>query len=247
MRQRQAEDQNGERKQDVPLLRVSSLENKKTSFVINPRATSKATLGSVNGVGSMNPQRVASPINVKSLDKSGERTPTQSNAGRSARTKKRKASSKSRSIYTPSPQKDPSGNGAGEPRQRPLSVKKLFSIVGDHNSGKVSKSSLSTSNSRSGDSKSNETRKVRLIMSPVHFDEKGILNPRLGEPASAVSNNGETSPASSVTLETVRGSANGGVADNGLRFVSQSPISSVSELFGRQTYRPRGRVRPFKS
>ena len=87
MRQKQAEDQNGERKQDVPLLRVSSLENKKTSFVINPRATSKATLGSVNGVGSMNPQRVASPINVKSLDKSGERTPTQSNAGRSASTK----------------------------------------------------------------------------------------------------------------------------------------------------------------
>ena len=210
-----------ERKQEVPLLRVSSLENKKTSFVINPK------LGSTKGGRSMNPQRVASPINVKSLDKCGDRTPTQSNAGRSAKTKKRKASSKSRSIYTPSPQKDRSGNGADEPRQRPLSVKKLFSIVNDQ---KSTPEEFQESPS-AGNSKTNETRKVRLIMSPVHFDEKGILNPRLGEPAGFVPDNAEATPAGSITLKSVRGSSNDGVADNGLRFVSQSPISSVSELF----------------
>ena len=282
------------------LLRITSLKNNKTSFVIDPsnmRSKNDHNDNNSNNHGydsedhndAFRRNNLASPINVP---------PPPSSSATSSNTRKRKAAVKSRSIYHPSPERNSNRNGISR-RRRPVVGKNLFDLVNgiDNNNIKINKNDEDTvggkssqkntfetnnNNNNNNNADSNSTdynniriknesiRKVRLIMSPVHFDEKGVhfdekgmFNPRLSNqyatigsssssnmmatsPTSNKSNNSNSnvkdnvsvvSDTSSVCSSVLRitagnnsnGSENDG--DGGLRLVSQSPISSVSELF----------------
>ena len=282
------------------LLRITSLKNNKTSFVIDPsnmRSKNDHNDNNSNNHGydsedhndAFRRNNLASPINVP---------PPPSSSATSSNTRKRKAAVKSRSIYHPSPERNSNGNGISR-RRRPVVGKNLFDLVNgiDNNNIKINKNDEDTvggkssqkntfetnnNNNNNNNADSNSTdynniriknesiRKVRLIMSPVHFDEKGVhfdekgmFNPRLSNqyatigsssssnmmatsPTSNKSNNSnsnvkdnvsvvsDTSSVCSSVLRITAGNNSNGSENNGdcgLRLVSQSPISSVSELF----------------
>jgi hypothetical protein len=274
--------------QTSSLLRISSLKNNVTSFIINPNNNQN-----VHG-GRFGRNNLASPINVPPPDAAS----TTAARRTSNPSKKRKAVVTSRSIYKPSPERNTSSKAPLRPRQ-PSTAKNLFDLVSgsdvfSSNSGnsnasnhnnmdiEVTTRSNSISNSNndmevgatsnnvhsisvvnaSDNNKHESTRKVRLIMSPVHFDEKGMFNPKLDDRyatigsvssfKNSISNNNtdsitntdkmsiisEDSNVSSINFSNNKNlrikAANHdieNVSDDGLRFVSQSPISSVSELF----------------
>ena len=282
------------------LLRITSLKNNKTSFVIDPsnmRSKNDHNDNNSNNHGydsedhndAFRRNNLASPINVP---------PPPSSSATSSNTRKRKAAVKSRSIYHPSPERNSNGNGISR-RRRPVVGKNLFDLVNgiDNNNIKINKNDEDTvggkssqkntfetnnNNNNNNNADSNSTdynniriknesiRKVRIIMSPVHFDEKGVhfdekgmFNPRLSNqyatigsssssnmmatsPTSNKSNNSnsnvkdnvsvvsDTSSVCSSVLRITAGNNSNGSENNGdcgLRLVSQSPISSVSELF----------------